>query len=511
MKKRPPSPGCPAPPDFSPVRPQFSLDINDELIVDNFAGGGGASTGIELALGRHVDIAINHDPEAVAMHQANHPQTLHLCESVWDVDPVEATKGRPVGLAWFSPDCAHFSKAKGGKPREKKIRGLAWVVLRWVVKLRQAHGRGPRVIYLENVEEFQAWGPLLRDGTLNQACKGNTFRSFIGALRRRGYVVEWRELRACDYGAPTIRKRLFLIARCDGQPVVWPAPTHGAPDSKEVKAGRLKPWRTAAECIDWTLRCPSIFERKRSLASATCRRVAKGIMRYVVNNPQPFIVLLTHHGETAPNGSKRWGSGTRTMQRPLNTVAAGGGNTTLVSAFLAKHFTGVVGADMKEPVATVTAIDHHSLVAAHLTKLRGTSTAQAADAPLYTVSAGGTHFAEVHAFLIKYYGNEKEGVELKEPMHTVTARDRFGLVQVNGEEYAIADIGLRMLAPRELFKAQGFPDSYNIGDAGMHGLTLTKSAQVRMCGNSVCPPLVEALVRANVPELSRLERKERVA
>lgn len=601
------------------IRAQFSLDLNDELIVDNFAGGGGASTGIELALGRHVDIAVNHDPEAVAMHQANHPQTQHLCESVFDVDPVQVTAGRPVGLAWFSPDCKHFSKAKGGKPRDKKIRGLALVVLEWVRRLRTVQGSGPRVIMLENVEEFQTWGPLLPDGALNPACKGATFRAFVGALRRRGYAVEWRELRACDYGAPTIRKRLFLIARCDGQPIVWPVPTHGDPKSEAVRSGERQPWRTAAECIDWRIPCPSIFERKRPLAPATCRRIAKGIMRYVVNCAEPFIVPLTHHGESdrvttmgqplptvtaahrgelalvAPalvvNTTNHTGGradepvktkcagGTHHMlvapvltehanakhertfdpQAPLRTQCAEvkGGHFALVGAFLAKHYGGVVGSKLPEPIGTVTGVDHHSLVSAHLTKfrtgntgsaagellhtvtagpkenpagaahalglvtshltkLRGTSTAQGTGEPLHTVSAKGTHFGEVRAFLVKYYGKEKEPLGVRGPLHTVTSKDHFGLVTVNGAEYAITDIGLRMLAPRELFRAQGFPESYRIGDAPGEAWRLTKSAQVRMCGNSVCPPLAEALVRANVPELrawtrGETRRKERVA
>lgn len=600
------------------IRKQFSLDINDELIVDNFAGGGGASTGIEMALGRCVDIAVNHDKEALAMHQANHPQTLHLCEDVFHVDPVKVTGGRPVGLLWLSPDCKHFSKAKGGKPREKKIRGLAWVGMNWVTKLR---GK-VRVLILENVEEFQTWGPVLADGTPNPKTKGVTFRSFVGALRRRGATaVEGRELRACNYGAPTIRKRFFLIARFDGRPIVWPEPTHGDPVSPEVNSRKLKPWRTAAECIDWNLPCPSIFERDRPLADATCRRIAKGIMRYVVNCAEPFIVPLTHHdksdrvttmGQPIPTvtGANRGemalvapvltehanATNPRSWSatEPLRTQCAQvkGGHFALASAFLAKHYGGVVGSKMTDPVATITATDHNSLVtgclvprygeregqspraldvkapmptvvptgnggslvaahltkfrtgstgsgldepmhtitagpkenpagaphamgmiAAHLTKMRGDpeshAPGQSPDNPLHTVSAQGNHFAEVRAFLIKYYGNEKEGVELKEPMHTVTARDRFGLVTVHGEEYAIMDIGLRMLAPRELFRAQGFPSDYIIGDDPAQGLTLTKSAQVRMCGNSVCPPLAAALVRANVPEMAAWYQGER--
>jgi DNA (cytosine-5)-methyltransferase 1 len=514
------------------IRDQFTLDLATELIIDNFAGGGGASTGIELALGRHVNIAINHDPEAIALHQANHPQTQHHCESVWDIDPLKVTQGRPVGLAWFSPDCKHFSKAKGGKPRSKKIRGLAWIVIKWAAIV------SPRVILLENVEEFQDWGPLLKDGLPCPRRKGKTFSSWVARLRRLGYTVEWQELRACDYGAPTIRRRLFLVARRDGKPIVWPKATHGAPDSPGVVTGKLKPWRTAAECIDWTIPCPSIFGRKRELAPATLRRIAKGIMRYVVQSGNPFIVPLTHQGAdrmtkmeqplptvtAAHRGEMALvspvitecanASGARVFDpaEPLRTQCAEvkGGHFALVSAFLAKHYTGVVGAPLQEPTPTVTATDHNSLVAATLVRQFGTSSAADIQAPAPTVMAdGGGKTQLVEAFLIKYYGNEKEAVELKEPMHTVTARDRFGLVTVHGQKYFISDIGLRMLQPRELYRAQGFPESYIIGDKPAQGLTLTKSAQVRMCGNSVCPPMAAALVRANVPEMAAWSKTER--
>lgn len=538
-----------------------------ELIIDNFAGGGGTSTGLEAAFGRPVDIAINHDPEALAMHAVNHPHTTHLCESVWDVDPIKVTGNQPVGLVWLSPDCKHFSKAKGGTPVEKKIRGLAWVALRWAAKCK------PRVIMLENVEEFKTWGPLqiAADGTArpDPTRKGKTFESFVRQLQGQGYTVDWRELRACDYGTPTIRKRFFLVARRDGIAIEWPAPTHGAPSSKEVKAGKLLPWRTAAECIDWSIPCPSIFERKKPLAEATLRRVAKGVVRYVVNAAQPFIVPIAHfNGSTpahdidaplrtvtaSPKGGafalavptlvqtgygERAGQSPRSLDlhAPLGTVVSGQKHA-LVAAFLAKHYTGVVGSDLADPIGTVTASDHHSLVAAHLVhmghgegkdgtkrfshgvrdvlqplntiaasgmpaavvtsnlvKLRGTSTAAATDEPLHTVSAGGQHHAEVRAFLVKYYGTDQDP-QLGQPLHTVTTKDRFGLVTVHGEEYAIVDIGLRMLSPRELYAAQGFPASYQI-EQGPDGKPFTKTAQVRMCGNSVCPPLSEALVRAN--------------
>jgi DNA (cytosine-5)-methyltransferase 1 len=505
-------------------RDSFTLPLafRDELIIDNFAGGGGASTGIEQAFGRPVDIAINHNAEALAMHRANHPRTAHFCESVWDVDPRKVTGNQPVALVWLSPDCKHFSKAKGGKPVEKKIRGLAWVALRWAAVTR------PRVIVLENVEEFVSWGPLTVEGRPCPKQKGREFRCFVNALRRQGYTVDWREMRACDFGAPTIRKRFFLIARRDGLPICWPAPTYGHPASKEVTTGKLKPWRTAAECINWSIPAPSIFERSKPLADATCRRIAKGIMRYVVNAAEPYIVK--YYGEKAAtefrghaideplhtqSTENRFAlvapvltehanaSSPRCMpaDEPLRTVCAQtkGGHHALVTAFLAKHYGGVVGTDMGNPISTITSVDHHSLVTSNMIKLRGDNIGAGTDEPLHTISAGGTHHAEVRAFLIKYYGTDQDP-NLRAPLHTVTTKDRFGLVTVAGEEYAIADIGLRMLTPRELFNAQGFPSNYII-DHGVdeHGqrISLTKTAQVRMCGNSVCPPLAKAIVKAN--------------
>lgn len=587
----------------------------DELIIDNFAGGGGASMGIEMAIGRQVDIAINHDIDAVRMHEVNHPHTKHFCESVWDVDPREVCQGRPVGLAWFSPDCKHHSKARGGKPVEKNIRGLAWVVRRWVATVK------PRIVTLENVEEFQDWGPLApsAEGAFYPCPKrkGRTFKNFVKMLKSYGYEVDWKELRACDYGTPTIRKRLFLVARCDGMPIVWPQPTHGDPASAEVKSGKLKPWRTAAECIDWSVPCPSIFERKKPLADATCRRIAKGTMRYVMNSAEPFIVN-TANSKTTGRGKNAWdlnepirtvtsspgfavvaptliqvGYGEREGQsprvpglnKPLGTVVASGGKHALVGAFMAKHYTGVVGSDLKDPLGTVTGVDHHSLVTAfmtkfntgsvgfecdtpmhtitaggeqarpgtaitqgvvaanlvhlghgegkkggkrfshgvrsigkplntvtasgataglvtsHMVKLRGDNVGSGADEPLHTISAQGTHHAEVRAFLIKYYGTDQDP-QLGKPLHTITTIDRFALVTVRGELYAIVDIGLRMLTPRELFTAQGFPLDYVIEHDGK-GKIFTKTAQVARCGNSVCPPLAEALVRANYVEMRK--------
>jgi DNA (cytosine-5)-methyltransferase 1 len=572
------------------------------LIVDNFAGGGGASTGIEMAIGRSVDIAINHDPDAIAMHTANHPNTLHYCESVFDVDPVQATAGRPVDLAWFSPDCTHFSKAKGSKPVSKLIRGLGWIAVRWILKTNL------KVLFLENVEEYQDWGPVIEDADGNCfPCpdrKGETFKAFISILttginadhpalkeccelleitdpspliKGLGYKVEWRELRACDYGAPTIRKRLFLVARCDGRPIVWPSPTHGKPDSKEVKAGLLKPYRTAAECIDFSLPCRSIFGRKRPLAEATMKRIAKGLVRYVIEAQEPFIVTCNHSGDyfrgqgltepfktivasrdahglvvpelvpfitehanassqrnmpvneplrtqcaqvkgghfalVAPVIARQFGNSIgHGVNEPSGTVTAGGGGKSqLVAAFLAKHYGGNYtgsGASLQAPTPTVTTVDHNALVTSHLVKLRGTcKDGQPVTEPMPTITAGGNHVGEVRAFLLKYYGNEVDGADIGGPIGTITTRDRFGLVTVNGVDHVIVDIGMRMLQPHELFKAQGFPDDYII-DRDSSGKPMTKTAQVARCGNSVPPPFAEALTRANLPELCTSKQEQ---
>lgn len=513
------------------LTPQYQIPLHDELVVDLFAGGGGASTGIEQAIGRPVDVAVDHDAQAVSLHEANHPQTRHYCSDVFEVDPETVTQGMPVGLLWASPDCKHFSKAKGGKPVSKKIRSLAWVVVKWAKRVR------PRVIRLENVEEFQTWGPLGSDDRPCPVRKGETFALWKAQLQRLGYQVEHRELRACDYGAPTIRKRLFLVARCDGQPIVWPQPTHAKPDAKGKVPKGMKPWRTAAQCIDWSILAPSIFERDKPLADATCRRIAKGIMRYVIEAKTPFIVSLTHQGGAdrvegvddpfrtvtgANRGEKalcvptlvqtgygeRPGQASRVpgLDKPLGTVVAGQKHA-LVSAFLAKHYTGVVGSDLADPVATVTSVDHHSLVTATLVTIDNGSSQGGhgpVTDPLKTTVTENRH-ALVHAFLIKYYGTDQDP-QLTEPLHTVTTRDRFGLVMVHGEPHAIADIGLRMLTPRELYRAQGFPDTYRI-DRGAAGEPLTKTAQVRMCGNSVCPPLARALVEANYVEAVAASRR----
>lgn len=445
------------------------LDLfGHELVVDNFAGGGGASEGIEQALGRSVDLAINHDETAITVHTANHPGAEHSVADVWDINPEQATRGMPVGLAWFSPDCRHHSKAKGGKPVSKRVRGLAWVAARWAARIK------PRAIILENVEEFLDWGPLIKDAEgkcrPDPARRGQTFQGFVRNLQRHGYQVDWRTLRACDYGTPTIRRRLFLIARRDGLPIKWPKPTHADPASPAAQRGKMLPWPSAASCIDWSLPCPSIFERSRPLADATLRRIAKGVMRYVVESDNPFVA-----------------------QAP----AAGGQKRALVSAFIAKHYTGVTGADARAPMPTITATDHNAPVAVSLVNLKGSERGgRCASEPVPTICAGGTHVAAVAAFLIKYYG-QGIGQTCGEPLHTMPTRDRFGLVTVaiQGEQYAIADIGMRMLQPHELAMAQGFPDGYQFAEA--EGSAVPKYQQVRLIGNSVCPPLARAIVEAN--------------
>lgn len=614
-----------------------------EIIVDNFAGGGGASTGIEMAIGRSVDIAINHDENAVAMHTTNHPDTLHYCESVYEVRPKVATAGRPVALAWFSPDCRHFSKAKGAKPVEKAIRGLAWVVLRWGLDVE------PRVMKLENVEEFKTWGPLLAgEMRPDPARAGETFAAFIGMLttgipanhpaleecceflnisldsedaarlvKGLGYVVEYRELRACDYGAPTIRKRFFMVMRRDGKPIVWPEPTHGDPKSPAVQAGRLAPWRTAAECIDWSIPAPSIFGRKKPLAENTMKRIARGIQRFVIESVSPFIVKCNHtstktsydcfrgqalgeplqtitktHGYalavphltkfrtgatgqpvtepvptvtadtskrpggnghalgiveaaiapfvgrqfgasvghradepsatiTAGGGGKsqlvtptliQMGYGERPGQdprvlrldNPLGTVTAGGNKFATVSAFLAKHYGGNYtgpGVSMDEPAHSVTTVDHHAIVASHLVKLRGTCRdGQPTSEPIPTVTAGGLHVGEVKTTLAVDEYDEHRAQQALAFLRKYCGEDCDGLVTIDGITYRIVDIGMRMLQPHELYRAQGFPEWYII-DQDYRGKKYAKDKQVARCGNAVPPPFAEALVRANLPEL----------
>lgn len=629
--------------------------INGRLIVDNFAGGGGASTGIEMATGISVDIAINHDPEAIKMHKMNHPSTKHYCESVWEVDPIQACKGYPVALAWFSPDCKHFSKAKGGKPKDKNIRGLAWVALRWAGLVR------PDVIMLENVEEFKTWGPLNRSHRPIKAKQGTTFNKFIKQLKELGYTVEYRELIAADYGAPTTRKRFFLIARCDGKPIVWPKPTHAPVDSEEVKAGLLQPYVGAYTQLDFSLPCPSIFDTAeeikekygiravRPLAPKTMERIARGLKKFVIDNAEPFIVQVNHSGAksdyckstneplntiTGKHGfgviepyivpigyGERKGQEPRIhdIEEPLPTIVSSGKHylcepymvqigqtgftadrskdvreplTTIVSKnehcliepklapIIDKAYGGNYqgsGSKVEEPLDTITTIDHNRLVEAKLAPFMGTNTTNhtggRADEPLHTITTGGQqclisptliqyhsetsknevrgqdienpimtvdgsnryglvtsflskfyktgigqdareplhtvttsagHFGEVRAFLIKYYG-QGTGQDIKTPLDTITAQDRFGLVTIQGVDYQIVDIGLRMLEPKELYGCQGFPEDYII-DRDYEGKEYPRSEQVRRCGNAVCPPIPAALVKANLPELCVAER-----
>ncbi|HBQ7281034.1 TPA: DNA cytosine methyltransferase [Raoultella planticola] len=693
-----------------------------ELIVDNFAGGGGASTGIEMAIGRSVDIAINHDENAVAMHRTNHPDTLHYCESVFDVSPAAATSGKPVGLAWFSPDCRHFSKAKGAKPVEKAIRGLAWIVIRWALDV------GPRVMMLENVEEFKTWGPLLAaEMRPDPARVGETFRAFVGMLTTGipadhpalvecceflelsleseqaqrlisglGYDLDCRELRASDLGTPTIRKRFFMVMRRDDQPIVWPETTHGDPKSAAVLAGKLAPFRTAAECIDWSIAARSIFDRKKPLAENTLKRIARGIQRFVIDSADPFIVKCNHtttrgkydcfrgqaladplqtitktHGyaiavphltkfrtgatgqpvtdpvptvtagtskrpggnghalgvveaELAPflagNGGSEYqakprpldkpahtilkesracivapviarqfgasighradepsatitaggggksqlvvptliqmGYGERPGQEPrvlqlnnpLGTVTAGGNKFATVSAFLAKHYGGNytgAGVGLDEPAHSVTTVDHHALVTAqvvgvggragqsrprdiseplqtmttkadaaivssHLVKLRGTCRdGQRADEPMPTITAGGQHVGEVNTTLAVEDYDEERAQQVLAFLREYCGEDSTGLVDIDGVSFRIVDIGMRMLQPHELYRAQGFPEWYII-DRDYRGVKYSKDKQVARCGNAVPPPFAEALVRANLPEMC-VNKQERAA
>lgn len=483
-----------------------------EIVVDNFAGGGGASTGIEMAIGRSVDIAINHDPAAIAMHRANHPSSEHYTEDVWKVDPAEACRGRPVALAWFSPDCKHFSKAKGSKPVSQKIRGLAWVAVKWAKAVR------PRVIMLENVEEFQDWGRLTADNLPDPAYKGETFRRFVGKLERMGYTVEYRLMRAADYGAPTIRTRFFLIARCDGKPIVWPEPTHGDPNSLEVLAGMKKPWVPVADVLDFRLPCPSIFATRdeifeqygiravRPLAQATMKRIARGVKKFVLENPNPFVVedatpfMIQYHSEQTEDVRGQ------SVEKPLMTVDASN-RYGLVEPFLAQIGYGEREGqqprvmDVRKPLNTIVAQSNKfAECSVFISQFNKNPDGQEVTRPLNTITAKSNHFGEVCAFLVKYYGNGDNAVSCGDPAPTVTAKDRMGLVTVCGQDYRIVDIGLRMLTPRELFDAQGFPHDYII-DRDADGNEYPRSEQVARCGNAVCPPIPAALVRANLPEL----------
>lgn len=589
--------------------------INGELVVDNFAGGGGASTGIELATGYSVDIAINHDPEAIKMHKVNHPNTKHYCENVWEVDPVKACKGHPVGLAWFSPDCKHFSKAKGGKPVEKNIRGLAWVVLKWAALVR------PRVIMLENVEEFQTWGPCIpiRDKDTGRVIvsmvgrhdrekneprtrvadpgevvpvdrqifqpdpkrSGQTYKKWRKQLEALGYEIDTKELVAADYGAPTMRKRFFMIARCDGKPIVWPEPTHGPADSEAVKAGLAKPYVGAYTQLDFSMPCPSIFDTSkeikekygiravRPLAQKTMDRIARGLKKFVLDNPVPFIIQCNHGGERRQNDIKE----------PLPTITGKHGYGIVepkIVPYMGTNTTNHPGGNCKNPIHTITTGNQQCLISPTLIQYYSETSkdevrSQSIEDPIMTVD-GSNRYGLVTSFLHKYYdggytgaGDTVEnplptvtswdhnslcavnliqmnnhcdgrdvkepiptitagdghfgevraflikyygqgtGQDVKEPLDTVTSRDRFGLVTINGTDYKIVDIGLRMLEPKELYGCQGFPDDYII-DRDYTGKKYPRSEQVRRCGNAVCPPIPAALVKANLPELCVAKR-----
>lgn len=710
----------------------YQIPLDDEIFGDNFAGGGGASVGIEMALDQPIHFAVNHDHKALGMHSMNHPLTRHYVEDVYAVDIQKATGGRPIKGMWFSPDCKHHSKARGQKPVNKNIRGLAWVTMRYT---SLPDWQKPRVIFLENVEELQHWGGLIakrcpKTGRVLKKCgtvadkgehvtlhdqqlipdpkkRGTIFRAFIRQLESQGYVVEWREIRASDLGAPTIRKRLYLIARCDGEPIVWRKATH----AKNPKRGSgLKPFKTAADCIDFTIECPSIFDRKKPLADKTHQRIAKGMDKFVLNNANPFVVstpqamtpFITEHanGSNQRNFSadeslrtqcaevkgghfavvipsliqvgygEREGQAPRALdlKNPLGTVVAGGRKHALMtpilvgaggseyagkpkspkdpintiktdnhnalsvafiaqhntakhgvnpgrsaaesistitttgaqqgvvtahlmkfrfdsagddltnplptitagsyikrpggaghamgicSAYLQRHFGTSIGSKADEPIGAITTKNKTSLCTAFVTKMRGENIGHEMQEPAHTVSAGGTHHAVSAPFLVKYYGNEKEGHGMTDPTGAVTTKDRFGYVsadtrtqplteaqmdrarqvadmmrkygawddrefvtlEMQGQTWIIVDIGMRMLTPRELARAQGFPDDYVIeyamvgrrdenGVVVMERVALTKTEQVRMIGNSVCPPVAKALVEDNLPKSAILK------
>lgn len=487
-----------------------------ELIVDNFAGGGGASTGIELAMGRPVDIAINHDPDAILMHKTNHPNTKHYCESVWDVNPVEICAGHPVGLMWLSPDCKHFSRAKGGKPVSKNVRGLAWIALKWAATVR------PRVIILENVPEFITWGRLGNDGKPDKRYTGETFRSFVYQLRQKGYEVDWRELKACDYGAPTIRKRFFLIARCDGKPIVFPKPTHG-----EGKG--LLPYRTAAECINWSIPCKSIFERDKPLAENTLRRIARGLNKFTVKADKPFIIPVgygercgqeprtndVHKPMTTVVSTVKQGVVMPSIQKYFGVVVGSdisdmtvdmSNRYALTSAHIVKYYSGDNCSGADQPLHTITVKERNALVESHLCVLRNNMDCKPLTEPLPTECTSGGHFAEIRTWIVKYTHEinlgywEKVRELLNKYCGYCLANDEILLLEINREQYFIADIGMRMLEPRELYNAQGFPADYVI-DHDYTGKAYPRTKQVARCGNAVPPPFAEALVRANLPEM----------
>lgn len=512
------------------------LGFFDDIIVDNFAGGGGASTGLELATGHPVDIAINHDMSAILMHKRNHPYTEHYREDVWAIDPRTVTRGRRVRLAWFSPDCKHFSKAKGAALVDKHIRGLAWIVLRWAGLVR------PDIIMLENVPEFVTWCPVRKSKPVKSK-SGRTYRKWRSQLEALGYKVETRNLCAADYGAPTTRTRFCLIARCDGEPIIFPERTHAPRDSEEVKSGKCKPWRSAAEIIDWNLPCYSIFESKsqikaeygvnvvRPLKPNTLRRIAMGLDKFVLKAKEPFIVNMTAPTIVVNNFADKGAS----VVEPLPTITSGSKNylsavhltqyfsgeghyhdvkeplatiTTmeregLVAAYLHKYFTGVDGGTLDKPLPTVTAIDHNSLAAVYLADFRGKDKGSSVAEPLMTVMAC-EKYAQVTVKMDKAVGANEYGRWneirrlLNEYCGYALSENEIILIGSGDEWYYLSDICLRMLSPRELYDAMGFPHDYVI-DCDERGNRISRADQVARCGNAVCPPIAEAMARANLP------------
>ena len=473
----------------------------DEIIVDLFAGGGGASLGIWQALGRHPDVAVNHSPDAVAVHTRNHPGTHHYCESVWRVRPEDACAGRAVGLLWASPDCRHFSRAAGGGLKSDKVRSLPGVVLTWAKRAR------PRVIIVENVREMMGWGPLLDDGTPCPRRVGHSWNRWVGRLRGLGYRVQWRELCAADHGAPTIRTRLFVQARLDNEPIEWPKPTH----SRDPSLFAPLAWRSAAECIDWSIPCPSIFTRRRPLQEATLRRIAHGVQKHVIGAAEPFVVRTGHWSHRTGEGFGFRGQG---LADPLGTVTTVN-DKALVSASLAPitHQGGQRGSAITAPMPTITCAPRgeQALITAFLAQHNSDRgryhPGRAATDPLATITTTGSQIGvvsaalsdydrtaaeRVSAFLIHYYSNGKQTQTLSEPLGATTTRARFALVMVAGVPRPIVDIGMRMLTPAELAAAQGFPTDYDLTDDGR----LTKTRTIHLIGNSVCPPVAAAVVRA---------------
>lgn len=577
-----------------------AIGPNGPYIIDSFAGGGGASTGIEQALGRSPDYAINHNALALRLHEENHPNTIHLSENVYKVDPLDHLRGKHIGLAWFSPDCKHFSKAKGGKPVERNIRDLCWIIPGWIERIQKSGGKVD-VVMMENVEEFKDYGPLImtpRGLMPDPEKKGQSYRKWCKAIRKLGGKMESRELRGCDYGAPTIRKRLFIIIRFDGQPIVWPVPTHGRPDDPEVIAGRKLPWPIVGDCIDYSIPCPSIFDTtaeikekhgvqaKRPLADNSLARVARGFDRFVLRAGRPYLVQVGY-GERAgqaprcmsadqPLGTVVAGSGKHALVAPVLTYAQQGGanrsvrtpahtitasdkdQNAVICAFMAQHnndsrrIGGVnPGRPASAPLSAVTQTgSHQQLVAAYVARDFGTSTGHSMKQPCGTVMPEGQGKSRLILPFLQSYYETGEGSRGDEPMRTATCKARhahleaeigippfteaqaararqvadfmrshglwddreFVTLDIDGLRFVVVDIGMRMLTPRELYTAQGFPADYKIDgyydrsqighNGGPAWVPFTKEVQISCVGNSVCPPVAKALAAANCNHLA---------